>query len=226
MDESHRVVRIISLDFRKAFDLTDHNRLLENIREIGVRPALANWLASYLSKRSHFTKFGNETSNLERVKGDVPEGSTLGPIAFVVQINKLPLAINQGIESVLQRTNKRHDINDEDTTLFVDDTTMFEVIDTHQHVTGVQIGNTQSKINRIIQFTENERMELNLKKFKEMVIDFRRNKTVIPLTEIGNHIFKIVDSYKLLCLWIDDDLKWNTNMEYIVKKAAKRLYFL
>ena len=56
-----------------------------------------------------------------------------------------------------------------------------------------------------------------------MRIDFRRNKTVIPPTEIGNHVFKIVNSHKLLGLWIDDDLKWNTNTHYIVKKAAKRL---
>ena len=41
MDESHRVVRIL-LDFQKAFDLIDHNRLLEKIREISVRPALVS----------------------------------------------------------------------------------------------------------------------------------------------------------------------------------------
>ena len=66
-------------------------------------------------------------------------------------------------------------------------------------------------------------MELNLKKCKEMVIDFRRNKTVMPPTEVGNHVFKKVNSYKLLGLWIDDVLKWNTNTDYIVKKASKRL---
>ena len=35
-----------------------------------------------------------------------------------------------------------------------------------------------------------------------------------------------VKSYKLLGLWLDDDLKWNTNTEYITKKASKRLYLL
>jgi hypothetical protein len=33
-------VRIIFLDFRKAYDLVDHNKLLENCEKIGVRPAL------------------------------------------------------------------------------------------------------------------------------------------------------------------------------------------
>jgi hypothetical protein len=35
-----------------------------------------------------------------------------------------------------------------------------------------------------------------------------------------------VKTYKLLGLWIDDDLNWESNTEYIIKKATKRLYFL
>jgi hypothetical protein len=31
---------------------------------------------------------------------------------------------------------------------------------------------------------------------------------------------------QIIAYWIDDGLKWNTNTEYIIKKAAKRLYFL
>ena len=61
---------------------------------------------------------------------------------------------------------------------------------------------------------------------KKMVFHFRRNKTVISPTEIWNNVFEIVNSYKLLGLWINDDFIWNTKMDYIFKKAAKRLYFL
>ena len=59
-----------------------------------------------------------------------------------------------------------------------------------------------------------------------MLIDLRRNKTAIPLTEIENKIIERVNSYKVLGLWIDDNLKWNTNTEKIIKKAAKRLFLL
>ena len=64
------------------------------------------------------------------------------------------------------------------------------------------------------------------KKCKEMIIDFRKDGTVIPAMKINDCVLKRVSSYKLLGLWIDDDLKWNSNTEYVVKKAAKRLYFL
>ena len=69
-------------------------------------------------------------------------------------------------------------------------------------------------------------MELNLKKCKEIVIDFRRNKTIIPPLVInGSWTWK---SPILEIAWImgrcHDDLKWKSNVEYLVKKAAKRLF--
>ena len=69
-------------------------------------------------------------------------------------------------------------------------------------------------------------MELNPKKCKEMLIDFRKDRTVIPAIKINACVLERVSSYKLLGLWIDDDLKWKTSTESIVKKAAKRLHFL
>ncbi len=59
-----------------------------------------------------------------------------------------------------------------------------------------------------------------------MIMDFRRRKTVIPYLKVAGTTLERVTCFKLLGLWIDDNLKWNTNTEHIVKKAAKRLYFL
>ena len=63
----------------------------------------------------------------------------------------------------------------------MDDTTLSEVIDVTNHVSGNCIGNSQSTVNNIIniiRFTENEQMELNAKKCNEMKVNFRKNKTV------------------------------------------------
>ena len=64
-----RVIRIVFLDFRKAFDLIDHNKLLENIKEMVVRSVLIRWFASYLNERSHFTQFGKEDSDFVNITG-------------------------------------------------------------------------------------------------------------------------------------------------------------
>ena len=78
MDTPDKVIRIIFLDFRKAFDLIDHNVLLENCCKIGVRPALIGLLSnlsSYLCNRFKVTTFENELSASCVIKGGVPQGS-------------------------------------------------------------------------------------------------------------------------------------------------------
>ena len=97
---------------------------------------------------------------------------------------------------------------------------------TSKIISGEAIGNAEKNIRDIMKFTNHQKMELNLKKCKEMLIDLRRNKTAIPLTNIENNTIERVTSYKLLGLWIDDNMKWNTNTDKIVKKAAKHLFLL
>ncbi len=86
-----KVIRIVFLDFRKAFDLRDHNKLLETFIIVGVRPALVGWFASYVHGevhgRSQITSFQSVKSDLRKVKGGVPQESKLAPIAFILNIN-------------------------------------------------------------------------------------------------------------------------------------------
>jgi hypothetical protein len=97
----------------------------------------------------------------------------------------------------------------------MDDTTLSEVIDVTNHVSGNCIGNSQNNIDNIIRFTENEQMELNAKKCNEMVVDFRKIKTVTVILPvcIGRQRMSRVKTYKLLGLWIDDDLNLESNTE-------------
>ena len=74
------------LDFRKAFDFIDDNIMLANFCKIGIRPALVTWLASFLSGRTQITKYGSEVSDKHIVHGGVPQGSKIGPVAFIVLI--------------------------------------------------------------------------------------------------------------------------------------------
>ena len=69
-------------------------------------------------------------------------------------------------------------------------------------------------------------MELNLKKCKEILLDFRQNRTVIPPLTFNDTTLERVSAFKLLGLWIDDNLKWQTNTDYIIGKAVKRLFQL
>ena len=70
-------------------------------------------------------------------------------------------------------------------------------------------------------------MRLNPLKCKEMLINFMRfpNFTLTPLV-VGNNVIDSVSTYKILGVFIDSDLRWNSHVDYIVKKACKKLYSL
>ena len=97
MDTANRIIRIIFLDFKKAFDLFDHNILLEKMKCIGVRMALIKWFTTYLNERSHYTELGNATSGLRVIRGGVPQGNKVGPTAFIIKINNSPAVIRDEI---------------------------------------------------------------------------------------------------------------------------------
>ena len=63
METAKRVIRVTFLDFRKTFDLIDHNWLLKNFVDIGVRPGVIGWYASYLSERSQTALYQGYNQN-------------------------------------------------------------------------------------------------------------------------------------------------------------------
>ena len=73
------------------------------------------------------------------------------------------------------------DDNSDTVSMFMDDTTMSEVLNVSDHISGESIGSSQRNLESVLQFTNDENRQLNFKKCKEMHIDFRKNKTVIPL---------------------------------------------
>ncbi|KAK3566624.1 hypothetical protein QTP86_001658 [Hemibagrus guttatus] len=67
---------------------------------------------------------------------------------------------------------------------------------------------------------------LNILKTVEMIVDFRRNTPALPPLTIMNSSVTTVESFRFLGTTISQDLKWDTHIDSIVKKAQQRLYFL
>ncbi len=57
-------------------------------------------------------------------------------------------------------------------------------------------------------------------------MDFRRNPPALPPLTIMNSTVTAVESFRFLGTTISQDLKWDTNIDSIVKKAQQRLFFL
>ena len=104
---------------------------------------------------------------------------------------------------------------------YVDDTIAIEIIPRNS------ISILDFVVREIHDYCIEHKMKLNPKKCKEMYINFMTNSiTTLRPKCVGYKEVERVGTYKLLGVIISDDLKWNAHVEYIIAKAAKRLFAL
>ena len=91
------IVRGVFIDLQKAFDTVNHEVLLEKIKHYGIRSKQNDCFRSFLTSRKQCVSMGGFFSQTKIVKCDVPQGSTLGPLLFLIYINDLANALEKSI---------------------------------------------------------------------------------------------------------------------------------
>ena len=92
--DNGKINGVALVDLRRAFDLVDHDVLLQLLSECGCSERSLQWFKSYLSDREQFVSIQNKKSDTRNFSVGVPQGSILGPLLFTILINNLPKAIN------------------------------------------------------------------------------------------------------------------------------------
>ena len=203
LDSPGQHVRICYLDFSKTFDRINLNILVQKLIAIGARPSIINWISNFLSERTQRVKIGDSFSDWTHTHADVPQGTKLGPILFLIMVNDLasssPLNLDHWI--------------------FVDDLTTSETVFRLEHP------KMQPNIINLKNWSESSYMKLNPKKCKEMCVCFLKNEPDLQsITIYGNQIER-VSSHKLLGVVIQDDLKWSNHIEMITRRAPNAYTF-
>ena len=85
-----KLTGVVFLDIRKAFDSVDHSILLEKVQFYIVADRELMWLKSYLTARKQQCLINGCLSSQSNLLCGVPQGSILGPLLFLIDINDLP----------------------------------------------------------------------------------------------------------------------------------------
>lgn len=192
-----------------------HKILLKKLENIGIKDSAYNWFKSYITDRSHSLKVGNATSQNRNITYGVPQGSTLGPILFLLYINSLCQLDIRG-----------------DIICFADDTVL---VFTSDSWTSVYKKATEG-INKIKYWLDNNLLTLNIDKTKYMTfsIDPRRQPgpdkklTIHDCTSDVNCLCNPLTRtqvIKYLGIYIDNYFRWTEQINRTAGKVRKLIYF-
>jgi len=81
------------LDFHKVFDSLDRRLLLDKLFQLNIHPDVLKWFQNYLTDCWHHVKGISGFSEWRSMRGRIPQGSTLGPLLFLIYVNDLPSQI-------------------------------------------------------------------------------------------------------------------------------------
>ena len=205
-----KLVGCVMVDFRKAFDLVDHQILLKKLHSYKCSNSCLSWFKSYLFHRTQRVAINNELSETSKLSCGVPQGSILGPLLFLLFINDLPLSLH-GTSFV---------------DLYADDTTIYEQ---HSDVKTLQ-SNLQKSLNSLHDWCRKNGMVLNTLKTKVILITSRQKRNNLLKDKLSlkyNDIdIKMTTSDKILGVYVDENLSWNDHYQHVSKKVSSYLWLL
>ena len=172
------------------------------MKQVNINPYVINWLISFLDHRKQRVVVDGYSTEYVSINRGVPQGTVLGPVLFSIFINDIK-AIN---------TDKNRLVK------FADDITVSLPIEAN-----VGLDESQTEVLSFIEWSEKNRMKVNLTKTWELLLRGRTTKTPPePLEIIGRK-----DKLKLLGVTFEQvPVNWDTHIDYLLSKASSRLYIL
>ena len=205
LDKPKTFCRICFVDFSSAFNTIQPSILVNKLKATGINDYIISWIADFLHNRTQYVKLNNTTlSSCITTNIGAPQGCVLSPILFTFYTNDCQY--NNSLVKLIK---------------FADDSSIIGLIQSDNDETAYRTTTSE-----FAQWCEDHNLLLNIKKTKELIIDFRRNKTPLQPLIINNETVEQVHSYTYLGVTIDDTLDWSIHASLTYKKAQKRMFFL
>ena len=93
--ENGKIIRMLALDLRKAFDRVNHKIILDKLKHYGLSGITLNWFRSYLNNRTQMACINGSVSDALIITTGVTQGSIIVPLLFTIYMNDLPKCLQQ-----------------------------------------------------------------------------------------------------------------------------------
>lgn len=89
-----KAVRILTMDFSKAFHSVNHNLLTAKLKQLPLNPYIVNWYHSFLHERQQRVSSSNHVCTQKVVNKRTTQGSVNGPYLFNAFLNDINIFHN------------------------------------------------------------------------------------------------------------------------------------
>ena len=200
--DSNEFVTGIFIDLEKAFDTVNHEILSNKLSYYGFRGKTNDLIKSFLVNRSQYVSINGTDSQLLNINCGVPQGSTLGPLLFLLYINDL-----------------RFSLTHSDASHFADGTCITYANKTLKTLES----NINYDLKSLTEWLRANRLSLNVVKTKLLLFCSKSNKHIEDNISIKLQGIKLIptDHVKYLGLYIDKNLSWNYHIKQLSLKLSR-----
>ena len=209
--ENKKKTAIMAIDLSSAYDLVDHQLLLEKCRLLSVGQTCLKWLESFLNQRSQYVEINGVKSKvlLCGKEGVVQGGPSSGEL-FVLFLNSLPL---NAIPAVANDASFCASSN-----MFVDDLSSVISGSTEEEL----LINIQAEFERIHQYLISHKMQINPSKTQLMFLHPSPTQRTIQIPINGASI-QHQEHMRIPGVNLSSDLKWDIHIRHGAINMMKSL---
>ena len=88
LSKKHNVGTVF-MDLSRAFDVMNHDILKVKLEHYGFRGIFLDFIMSFIRERKYFVNVNGSKSEVRTVNIGIPQGSTLGPLFFLLYVNDM-----------------------------------------------------------------------------------------------------------------------------------------
>ena len=213
---------VCMLDMSAAFDVVDHELLLEKLKLYGFDDKALKWIQDYLSDRTQAVYIDGFLSPFLSVNVGVPQGSILGPLFYVLFTNDLPESVLATRSHVHFSHLTTHCTECGSLCCFADDSTY--------SVSSRDQDDLEHKLNEkygiLAQYMGNNKLKMNDDKTHLLIMSTKQRRRMVNIEvkiDTSTEEIKPVKCEKLLGIVIQDDLKWSEYIQNDDKSLLKQL---